>query len=604
MKRREFIRTAGLGGVLLSLSTIIPSCAKKSQPNFVIIFADDMGWDDLSFNGNKIIETPNLDNFAENSVRFSKYYVNPVCAPSRASLLTGRHFLRTGVSHVNGGKDYLNLNEITIAEELKDKGYKTGMWGKWHSGGTDGYLPWQRGFDESYKAKLYQHRNSYGKLNGKHVEHKKWGTEVIVDYALDFMKTNQPFFAYLSLMNCHSPLDAPEKLVEKYTQKGLSRNLSILYAMIDFMDSQIGRLLSEMDKRGLRENTIVMFFSDNGPAVNNGLLTDEDRKIRYVNKLKGHKGNTWENGVRSNLFINWPDKFQSNEVKRLVDICDIYPTILDFAGITKGLSKSLDGRSIKEYLYGNTESLTPKLSFNYANPGWPPSDKPWTPEGIKDEYRPVPKDKKAEILKYDEQIISVQNEKYKLLKNPGTVIADLVDGYALFDIDNDPMQLNNIIRDNLKISREMKGQLKSWWKSILDEETSFQMPIFQIGGEKQSKVYAYGAWDQSSNIKTTISYTTNWIEVNDFTEYKLNVLNAGKYKITLNHESTIANKAKMRLTIDNQTITFNIDQDKSMEIGDIVLQKGIQDMRLELVDLHGAKKSVFDKLFSFIFEKI
>src|SRR6056297_1278911 len=205
MNRRSFCKIAGLGSAMLALPAVFPACTlKKQKPNFVLVLTDDMGWSDLSLHGNRILETPHLDNLAKQSAQFAKFNVNPVCAPSRASLLTGRHFLRTGVSHVHGGKEYIALNEKLLPEILQEKGYATGLWGKWHSGQTDGYQPWQRGFDEAYKAKLYQHRNSEGLFNGKPVQHQKWGSEVIVDYALDFMKRNrnQPFFAYLPLMNC------------------------------------------------------------------------------------------------------------------------------------------------------------------------------------------------------------------------------------------------------------------------------------------------------------------------------------------------------------------------------------------------------------------
>ena len=610
MNRRDFCKITGIGGTLFTLSSIFPSCniQKSKKPNFILLLADDLGWDDLSFNGNRIVETPHIDKFARNSVNFSKFYVNPVCAPTRASLLTGRHFLRTGVSHVHGGKEFLALDETTIADVLKNNGYKTGMWGKWHNGKTDGYFPWQRGFQEAYKAKLYKHNNSWGNLNGKELKHRKWTTEVITDYAINFIEENQdkPFFAYLPYLNCHEPLNAPPKYVNKYKSKNISDSLATLYGMIDHLDTHFQRLLNRVEELGLGDNTIIMFLSDNGPAVLNNALTDEDREIRYVNDLKGHKGNIWENGVRSPFYVQWGHNLKPKKVDRLVDLCDIFPTIMELAGIdTEELEKPLDGRSIKEYLLGNTASLPPKYSFNYANPAWPPTDKPWSPKGIKDEYRPIPPNKKEAVLKFEDQIISVQNEKYKLLQNPGTVDIDLVDGYALYNIDEDPKQTNNIILQKPEVAQELKNKLREWWQSILAEKNSFRMPVFQIGRKKNSKVLAYGAWRQSENVKTGFNFSYNWTKTGDFAEYRVNILRPGRYKVVVNQDSENISRARLSLNLGDQELSFNVDSKNNFTAGTIELDKGENKMILSLEKIPAKSNyTAIDKLYSFNFVRI
>jgi len=140
-------RVAAMLSTVLALSTCV--LGAEERPNILLIQADDLGYCDLSIHGNPVIKTPNLDKLGEASLRFTHFYVHSVCAPTRASLMTGRHFLRTGVSAVHAGKDFMKLDEVTIAEVLKEAGYRTGMWGKWHSGKTDGYYPWDRGFDEA-----------------------------------------------------------------------------------------------------------------------------------------------------------------------------------------------------------------------------------------------------------------------------------------------------------------------------------------------------------------------------------------------------------------------------------------------------------------------
>jgi len=228
--------------LLLFLCIIFPSCKTRNIPNILLIQVDDLGIGDLAVNGNRFIETPNIDKLAGEAVSYKDFYVNTLCAPSRATLLTGRDFWKTGVSGVHGGRDYVNLNEVMFPELLKQSGYATGMWGKWHSGKTDGYFPWDRGFDEAYYATLYNYFNNVGLLNGERVETKGWATDRITDFAIDFIKRNskKKFFVYVSYMAPHEPWYAPDEYTEKYTNKGLSKALSTLYGMIDLVDFNVG----------------------------------------------------------------------------------------------------------------------------------------------------------------------------------------------------------------------------------------------------------------------------------------------------------------------------------------------------------------------------
>jgi len=305
--------------------------------NVVWIVAEDLSPIIPSF-GDSTVPTPNIDRLAKEGVIYRNFYTpSPVCAPTRASLLTGRHFLKTGVSHVHGGKDHLHLSEKTIGDIFREAGYATGIWGKWHSGTAEGYLPWQRGFDEAFMAQLYQHRNSIGSINGQAVRTGKWADDAICDYAFDFIQRNpdRPFVAYLSFLTCHSPLDAPEEIINRYESAGLSRNLSTLYAMIEHADRSLGIFFNRLEKLDIYDNTIIFFMSDNGPAIENGTLSDEDRRIRYVNHLTGHKGNIWENGIKSPLFVFQEGRFERSRVESLTDVTDILPTMMDLAGLEK-----------------------------------------------------------------------------------------------------------------------------------------------------------------------------------------------------------------------------------------------------------------------------
>lgn len=569
-----------------------------NKPNIILIQTDDLGYDDLGIHGNQILETPNIDSFARQSVQFSQYYVNPVSAPTRASLLTGRHFLRTGVSHVHGGKDFINLDETTIAQVFKQNGYETGMWGKWHAGHTSGYYPWERGFDEAYMAKLYVHRNSEGKLNGKYVKHKKWADKVITDYAIQFMKRNQdrPFFAYLSYLTCHSPLDAPDKHIKKYKEKGLSDALATLYGMIDHLDFHLKRLFTKVEEMGIADNTVIIFMSDNGPAIENGTLTDADRKIRYVNQLTGHKGNIWENGVKSPLFIQYGKNYKPGKVNQLVDVTDILPTLMDIAGLqpTDNM-KPLDGNSFRKYLKGDTSKKHHKISYNYASPGWPPTDAPWTPEGIKDEYRPItPEDKQD--MQYSNQIISVREQQYKLLLNPGETRNSVApfNNMVLIDILNDPREQTNLADSMPAKADEMKQLLEKWFESVIAEKGSFAMPMFIISG-KDSTIVAKAPYNTSDNLKNTFNALTNWTQPGDFAEYKIDVQAAGNYSVILEYTAPEINHANIQVSVDEQTVSSTLDHVEHANLGTLQLDVGENMLRLELTKT-GSTKAAIEKL--------
>ncbi len=577
--------------LLLAGFAVLVGCTEESperQPNIILIQADDLGWDDLGIHGNLIIETPNLDSLAGESVRFSQFYVTPVCASTRASLLTGRHFLRTGVSHVHGGKDFLHLDETTIAEVMKDAGYVTGMWGKWHSGKTDGYFPWERGFDEAYMARLYDYYDNKGSYNGEPLQTKGWTTGVLTDMAIDFMKDHRevPFFAYLPYLTCHAPLDAPGHYVEKYLERGLSENLATLYGMVEHMDHHIGRLLDSLDDMGLAEQTVIFFLSDNGPAILNGQLTDEDRQTRYVNSLRGHKGNIWENGIKSPLFVHQQGHFVPKEVDRLADVTDLYPTIAELAGCRLNLdSLNIGGRSLLPYMEDSAANLSSKDIFLYANPGWPPTDQPWTPQGVKDEYRPWKYSDKGE-MDIQNQVIGLRSEKYKILFNPGltdNTIEPDPDGYVLIDLEADPWENENISDLYPDLLEEMQFRLRLWHASVFFDEHAFEMPVFRISGDlsEPSPVLAYAPQEISPNVKNASNYITHFRQPGDFARYRVNVLKEGLYKVRIEYELGSTRPVQMDFDLAGEVRNLSFQPgNKSLTLDNIFLAGGVQDWHI------------------------
>ncbi len=512
------------------------------RPNVVLILTDDMGWGDLGIHGNKVIDTPRLDRLGGESVRFDNFYVHPCCAPTRASLLTGRHFLRTGVRHVHGGGDFLHRHEVTMAQWFRANGYATGMWGKWHSGKTSGYLPWERGFDEAYMADLYQHHDAGGLMNGERIKTPGWTTEVLTDLSLKFIEQNKdkPFFAYVPHLAPHSPLAAKDELVEKYRQRGLGRHMATAFAMVEMIDDSLGRILDKLDELKLAENTIVLFLSDNGPqyfGMEN--CSPADYAARYPLALKGHKGSMWENGIKGPFFARFPGRFAPRVVERLADVQDVLPTLIELCGLANRPAGTLpmDGRSIAAYLEGRDE-LPPKTSVIFSNVGWPPvkdaGKHPW-PDWQTREYAPVSEDKK-EGLDFLRQLAGLRTESFKLLRNPGYAegMTEVVEQEVLVDMTDDPLEDCNLAVRDPERAAAMRNRLDAWFAEIKTEPHAYAPPVFEIGADTTGVIYLYG---MSRRLGGAVNFgldTRHWDNPGDGGEYQVHVTEAGQYRLELN----------------------------------------------------------------------
>ena len=283
------------------------------QPNVLMILTDDQGWGDLSVNGNKLLSTPNIDSLAQDGATFDRFYVCPVCSPTRAEMLTGRYHTRMGVTSTSAGGERPNVDETTIGDTFKASGYSTGCFGKWHSGMQWPYHPNARGFDEYYGF-CSGHWGHYFSPqldhNGKLVKGKGFIIDDLTNHAMSFMEQNKekPFFCYIPYNTPHSPMQVPDRFWKKFDgmeitqrhqeagKKGDQHNRAAL-AMCENIDWNVGRLLKKLDELEIADNTIVIYFCDNGP---NGR--------RWNGGMKGIKGSTDEGGVRSPFFFRWPAK--------------------------------------------------------------------------------------------------------------------------------------------------------------------------------------------------------------------------------------------------------------------------------------------------------
>ena len=338
--------------------------ASGRKPNVIVILADDLGYADVGFNGCKDIPTPNIDSLARNGVRCSNGYVShPFCSPTRAGLLTGRYQQRFGHECnpawlPEDNKVGLPLNQVTIAQAVRDAGYVTGAIGKWHLGAAPCFHPNERGFSEYFGflggGHIYMPGDKGGAeytvpvlRNKQPVEQKEYMTDLLSSEAVSFITRHksEPFFLYLAYNAVHTPLQAPEKYLNRF--KDIADEKRRTYAaMNSAMDDGIGRLLKALRENGLEENTMVWFFSDNGGPPANVVPTNNS-------PLRGNKGMVYEGGVRVPFVVQWRGKLPEGRVyDEPVISLDVLATSVAVAGAKVPASHKLDGVNIVPYLCG------------------------------------------------------------------------------------------------------------------------------------------------------------------------------------------------------------------------------------------------------------
>jgi len=332
-----------------------------SKPNVVLILVDDMGYGDFGIFNEGLTQTPALDHLAEQSVCLTQQYAGScVCAPSRAALMTGRYPHRTGaIDTLEGrGLDRLALRERTMADVFKADGYATGLVGKWHLGALDPrYHPNQRGFDEfagfrggwqDYYDWRLDRNGVYEQADGRYL------TDVFTDEACDFVRRHHaaPFFLHLTYNAPHFPLQALEEDLAPFADnEGLTQGVRLLYAMIRRMDAGVGKLMEEIDRQGIADNTIFMFTSDNGPQFGG---QGDMCTTRFNCDWHGAKGNVYEGGIRVPLLLRWPDGLNAGvRCDDMAHFTDWLPTLAAAAGIENPFDAALDGQNILPALRGD-----------------------------------------------------------------------------------------------------------------------------------------------------------------------------------------------------------------------------------------------------------
>lgn len=575
----------------LSAANTVPAMSEsKPHPNVILILTDDQGWDDAGFHGNNDIRTPNLDALATQAVRFANFYVHPVCAPTRASLLTGRHYLRTGVAHVHGGKDYLHPGEVTLAEWFKAGGYTTGMWGKWHSGKSTGYLPWERGFDEAYMADLYQHRDGGGVKNGLRIETPGWTTDAITGMCIDFITRNRdrPFLAYVPYLAPHTPLAAPPELVGKYEAMGMGTSLATAYAMIEQVDSGIGRIMTAVEELGIRDNTIIIFLSDNGPQyLGTERMSPADYARRYPSNMRGHKGSMWENGIKVPFLLSLPTRFGSRTVERVVDVHDILPTLVELCGLEQpdGILP-LDGRSIVPYLLGH-DTLPHKESVIFSNIGWGPvKDRHYEwPNWERKEYLPVTPQERPHVP-FADQLIGLRDEGHKLLRHPdySPGAPQAVGHEVLVNLADDPGETQNIANGESGRAAAMRARLEAWFEEVKSGPHAWHIPRFCIGPGTTNVVYLHAPQRQSGKVWNSGILSHGWDGPGDGAEFLVRVDKAGTYAMEIKARSHAGAPIRLEFRLDGHAVHQASFSRESPLLAPISLPQGDHTLSLIRVD--------------------
>ena len=517
--------------VRLNLSIVLPAIllqaasAADPKPNVIIILTDDQGYGELGATGNPVVHTPHIDRLATQSVSLTEFYVMPVCSPTRAGLMTGRYYYRTGITDTWLGRSLMDPGETTIAKMLANGGYQTGIFGKWHLGDNYPRRPQDKGFEESFVLNgggLAQpgdppdpvdERGAYFNATLRHngVWEKTQGyvSDVITKAATQFIEKNRskPFFVYLAFNCPHSPHQVPDEYRLHYPSHDFDPtnfpgkghpmaarhnpdDLARVYGMIENIDNNVGRLLAKLDELKLTDDTIVVLFSDNGCQHHNG----------YNAGFRGWKGTTFEGGVRQFCFFRWPDKLKAGrQIDRIASHIDITPTLLDLCGVAKPRTVKFDGLSLAPLLRGGKVEWGDRNLFFQWHRGTAP-----------ERYRSC----------------AVRSQDWKLVQPLGGG-GDRWNGktdFQLYDMVHDPFEMRDVAAENPQRVAKLKAAYDAWFDSIVKERDFSVAQRISIGADQEDPVLLTRQDWRGPKASWSIDGIGYW---------DLNVVNSARYDIKL-----------------------------------------------------------------------
>lgn len=461
----------------------------KSRPNIIFVLTDDQGMGDLSGQGNTILNTPHIDAFAKQSTRFTDFQVSPTCAPSRAAIMSGRRPFEVGVSHTILQRERMALDVVTFPQALQKAGYKTALFGKWHLGDEEEYLPQNRGFDEvlmlgagglgqyslgdfkpnttnPYFDNVLLHNDTIVKTEG-------FCTDLFFDASMAWIKrqheSNQPFFAYVALNAPHGPMYAPEQYKQRFLDQGYDESTSARYGMIENIDDNLGKMMETLKKWNALDNTLIIFMTDNGMSMAPIKKKGVGKIMPHNAGLKGRKNTPWEGGSKVPSFWYWQGVLQENvDVSALTGHTDLYRTFIELAGAKIPQSKLPPGG----------RSLVPLLEDNQAK--WA-DRKLFVHKGRWDDGR---KNKMTrEQNKYNNAAVRTEQWRLVLTLNKGQV------EYFLSDINKDPGETTNLAQQFPQVVSDLTAAYNKWWDSTEKLLVNENLP--EIPAEKQPLTLKY-----------------------------------------------------------------------------------------------------------------
>ena len=529
------------------------------SPNVIIVITDDQGYGDIGYNGNPHLITPNLDKFAGESIRFNNFNVSPVCAPTRSSLLTGRYSLRTGVTDTYNGGAIMSSNEITLAEILNDNNYKTGIFGKWHLGDNYPSRPSDQGFQESLIhlsggigqvgdfTNYYKGSTSYYDpilwLNNKQEKYNGYCSDIFTDEAIKFIEDNKDnqFFCYLSFNAPHTPLQVPDKYYQMYkdidptningeslemTEKNIL-DAKKIYGMVSNIDENFGKLINKLDELNLKENTIVIFMTDNGP-----------QQPRYVSNLKGLKSQVYNGGIKVPFYFNFPKIHNEGiDLDFFSAHIDVLPTIAKLCDLPIPDDRKIDGID----LFDNNINKKERDFFSY-----------WTR-------------KSPELYKN----ISLNTGNYKLVGN--TNYSSGIEDFELYNLENDPFESENLIIKEKSVALEMKLRMDEIYNELISSKNLIDKPRINIGTINENPTFL--------NRNDASGQRGIWSQNEVFGFWKVRI-EAGAYDFKFKFNNLENSAGEMTLELGNNVYStkVNVDKDGFVLMKDVKISGGDYDL--------------------------
>ncbi len=484
--------------VLHSAQLLGADSLENSRPNIILIITDDQGYGPVGRHGHPWIKTPSLDELYDGSVRFTRFLVSPTCSPTRSALMTGRHPMKNGVTHTILERERMTLQATTLPQVLKSSGYTTGIFGKWHLGDEEPYQPHKRGFDEAFihgaggigqayncscaDAPGNKYFDPVIRHNGSFVKTEGFCTDIFFTAAMGWIKKvkdkDAPFFTYITTNAPHGPFIAPPKNTKRFTDLGFGERQAGFYGMIENIDENVGRLLANLGKWKLFDNTLIIFMSDNGMTGGGsgrlgqplGKLTDGTKMLPYNAGMKGLKGSADEGGVRVPFFVRWDGHIEpGRDVNRIAAHIDILPTLAALTD-SEQPKDQVEGRNLLPLIENPKIKWQDRFLFTHKGrwkTGADPEDFKW-------------------------KNFAVRNQRFRFVENN-----------ALYDMQKDPSQKTNVIDQHPEVVKKMRAAYETWWsetRPLMVNETAKMSPTrpFHELYNKQMKTSGIPKWNPPS----------------------------------------------------------------------------------------------------------